>query len=72
MYSCPLCDHKEIDVNVHESAAGFYIGAFCFKCGPLERFTQYYKTKEEAQKDLHKIKGLTQSPFWQDIGDNDE
>jgi len=47
------CEDCGITVKeqVCQSAAGYYIGSMC-NCGPYTRESGYYKTKEEAQKDL--------------------
>lgn len=38
-------------MRVLRSMAGYYIGTAC-SCGPYSRESEYYKTKEAAQKDL--------------------
>lgn len=43
---CPDCG-KEIELSVCQSAAGFYIGAWCY-CGPYCRESGYFPTKEAA------------------------
>lgn len=47
---CPDCG-KDIVLTVCQSAAGYYVGAWC-NCGPYCRESGYYRTKEEAQRAL--------------------
>lgn len=49
---CPDCDTKLVE-EVLQSNAGYYIGTRCC-CGPYSRESHYYKTREDAQKDLDK------------------
>lgn len=37
------------DVQVCRSAAGWYIGRFCFLCGPISRESGYFCSAEEAE-----------------------
>ena len=47
------CDCKAtLKLDVFRSAAGWYIGFFCFNCGPYSRESGYYKSQREAQWDL--------------------
>lgn len=47
------CCEGEMNLAVYKSAAGYYIGTWCYQCGPYSRHSQkYWKTKEEAQKAL--------------------
>ena len=48
--ACSDCKRK-IVLQVCESGAGFYVGAWC-NCGPYCRESGYYGTKEEAQEAL--------------------
>lgn len=66
IFKCPDECQKELEVEVHQSAAGYYIGTWCNNCGPVERFSSYYKTREEASKDLHIYKSFQGIPFWRD------
>ena len=36
-------------LGVYQSPAGYYIGTFC-DCGPYSRESEYYKTREAAEK----------------------
>ena len=47
------CCEGELKIGVYKSAAGYYIGTWCYKCGPYARLSQkYWRTKELAQKAL--------------------
>jgi hypothetical protein len=48
--TCKDCG-VELGLKVLRSAAGYYIGSQCY-CGPYSRESGYYKTREEAEKDL--------------------
>lgn len=48
--TCPDCGTK-LELNVHESRAGFYLGTWC-RCGPYSRETDYYRTREDAEQAL--------------------
>jgi hypothetical protein len=48
---CYVCKRK-LKIEVCKSAAGYYIGFYCLNCGPYSRESGYYRTIEEAQKDL--------------------
>ncbi len=39
----------ELVIDVHKSAAGYYIGFFCDNCGPYSRESGYYRSYEEAK-----------------------
>ena len=47
--NCPEC-HRHLDFQVCQSAAGYYIGTWCSTCGPCSRETDYYPTREAADK----------------------
>ena len=38
--------------EVLSSAAGYYLGYFCPVCGPYDRASGYYKTREMAERSL--------------------
>jgi hypothetical protein len=38
---------------VTRSAAGWYVGYYCARCGPYSRESIYYKTAEEASDALN-------------------
>lgn len=38
-------------LEVHRSPAGYYIGTYCH-CGPYSRESDYFETREAAQKAL--------------------
>jgi hypothetical protein len=48
---CADCD-SDLPLKVLHSAAGYYIGTFCDNCGPYSRESDYYKSREEAQRQL--------------------
>ena len=41
---------SEIPLMVCKSAAGFYLGQWCPQCGPYDRHSGYYPTREMADK----------------------
>ena len=43
-----------VEIKVHNSAAGYYIGAWC-DCGPYSRESGYYPTRSCAEADLEKL-----------------
>jgi hypothetical protein len=43
----------ELHIQVLRSAAGFYIGFFCPRCGPYSRESGYYRSREEAENALN-------------------
>ena len=47
---CPDCK-KELVLEVHSSAAGYYLGTWC-NCGPYSRESDYYQDLEQAKSDL--------------------
>ena len=49
--NCGDCDTK-LELDVHTSAAGYYIGAWC-NCGPYARLSDYFRTREAAQAELN-------------------
>lgn len=48
------CDcGTELEIRILRSNAGFYIGTQCDQvCGPWSRESDYYDTREEAEKNL--------------------
>jgi hypothetical protein len=48
--TCPDCG-KKLELEVLQSAAGYYIGTECC-CGPYSRESGYYKTCKIAQTAL--------------------
>ena len=48
--TCAHCGTK-LKNQVLRSAAGFYIGTRC-ECGPYSRESGYYRSEDDAQKDL--------------------
>lgn len=42
----------KLPFQVCQSPAGFYIGTQCSECGPWSRESDYFKTRELAQKAL--------------------
>jgi len=49
--TCYDCN-KELKFRVLSSPAGYYVGTQCEQCGPHSRETGYFKTIEEAQREL--------------------
>jgi hypothetical protein len=43
---------SEMEIKVCKSAAGFYLGFICPKCGPYSRESGYYPNMVEAQAAL--------------------
>jgi hypothetical protein len=48
--TCPVCK-TELTLRIHRSAAGYYIGTWCY-CGPYSRESGYYREREDAEKAL--------------------
>jgi len=48
---CSECQ-TNLPLKVLKSAAGYYVGYFCPKCGPYDRCSDYYATEEEADSML--------------------
>ena len=48
--TCADC-FKDVQNEVLQSAAGYYIGSIC-ECGPYSRESGYYRTEEDAQRAL--------------------
>lgn len=47
------CDcGEELKLQVCRSAAGYYLGYFCGKCGPFSRETGYYVSRADAMAEL--------------------
>jgi len=57
--TCPDC-HEILKPRVLHSDAGYYIGTQC-KCGPYSRESDYYRKREDAERDL---KNLEWKPRW--------
>lgn len=53
------CDcGADLRLDVLQSAAGFYLGYFCDRCGPWSRETDYYSSRASARFDLNRwLKG---------------
>jgi len=48
-----ICECGEpMPLQVCRSAAGYYLGHFCWSCGPYSRESGYYQTPEAAQAAL--------------------
>ena len=51
---CDECE-KHLPLSVLHSPAGFYLGHFCYKCGPKGKHSfQFFKTIKEAEEELKK------------------
>lgn len=53
--TCSDCG-EFLPLQVLRSFAGYYLGYFCNHCGPYSRESGYYKTYEEAEKELERAK----------------
>jgi ribosomal protein L37AE/L43A len=49
--TCVECG-EHMKIQVCRSAAGYYVGFWCDRCGPYSRESGYYPTAEAAQKAL--------------------
>jgi hypothetical protein len=47
---CATCQTRP-EPSVYRSGAGFYVGRWC-RCGPFSRDSNYYETREQAEKAL--------------------
>jgi hypothetical protein len=47
-------DPAKLVFGIYQSAAGFYIGRFCPECGPFDRQSGYFETREKAEEYLEK------------------
>ena len=52
----PICCGVELEFEVLSSAAGYYIGTRCPKCGPYSRETGYFRNWEKANHALAAFK----------------
>lgn len=52
---CEDCG-ETMHLQVLRSPAGFYLGHTCSICGPWDRCTEYFATREQAEKELQFIK----------------
>ena len=50
--TCVECG-TELTIDIQKSAAGYYIGFWCHRCGPYSRESGYYRSYEEAEKALN-------------------
>ena len=59
-YQGPTCDDcgGPIPLAVHKSAAGFYVGQWCNRCGPYGRMSGYFRKREQAETELRIIKRM--------------
>lgn len=51
---CPDCG-MTMNLDVHYSDAGWFVGYACETCGPYDRMTGYYFSEGQAQEDLQRI-----------------
>jgi len=49
--ACVDCE-KDLELQVLQSAAGYYLGYYCPCSGPYSRETDYFGTREDAEKAL--------------------
>lgn len=45
-----------VNLDVHRSNAGFYLGFWCPQCGPISRETNYVGTRRKAEEELTKVR----------------
>ena len=66
---CDCCG-TSLPLEVLESAAGYYLGYACPRCGPYSRETGYYASREEATAALnaYKEKGIVPHNIRRDYG----
>lgn len=62
---CSCCG-AVLKLEVCCSTAGYYLGYYCDSCGPYSRETGYYRTREEAEKNLKKVvpDNLRTTDYW--------
>lgn len=58
---CEDCG-ETMPLDVHKSAAGWYIGRFCKNCGPHSRESGYFKNEKEARDALDEYKMSQEGP----------
>lgn len=52
---CDECE-KLLPLSVLHSPAGFYLGYFCYKCGPKGKHSyKFFKTIKEAEEELKRV-----------------
>jgi hypothetical protein len=51
-FICDSCGSL-LDHGVQRSAAGYYIGTWCPRCGPYARESCYFRSREEAGRHLY-------------------
>jgi len=56
--NCVGCG-KELKLQVCQSAAGYYAGHWCKTCGPHDRQSFYFGTKEDAQEMVDQMVSAT-------------
>lgn len=64
-----ICDDcvEEMELSVCQSAAGFYLGFWCNTCGPYDRVSDYFGTREEADAALTEAKKTrSHKSYWED------
>lgn len=50
---CHECG-TELSIGVQKSAAGYYVGFWCDRCGPYSRESGYYRSHEDAETALNR------------------
>lgn len=56
----PTCCGKVLPFKVLHTPAGYYVGTFCDSCGPYSRETDYFGTREGAEKALETFNGSSE------------
>ncbi len=53
----------QLPLQVCQSAAGYYLGHWCNECGPYSRETGYYRSYDEADRELQRLKLYGEEPY---------
>jgi len=48
-------DPAKLVFGIYQSAAGHYIGRYCPECGPFDRQSGYFETREKAEEYLEQM-----------------
>lgn len=64
-----ICDDciEEMELSVCQSATGFYLGFWCNTCGPHDRVSDYFGTREKANEALTEAKKThAHKSYWEE------